>query len=338
MNSPKLALSAALIGALACSPAMASLAKSYQFNGKGNWSLDAAGSNSTPVGSISAVIPTGSTVEKAFLYSSLYTTSSTPTVDFDGTVYGPTDWTALGQTAGLQAFRTDVTSQVAAKVGGGSASPFSFSVDSESPNSTIDGEALAIVYSNPSEKERTIAFLDGFSATTGDSTALNLAEALTGAQLADPTFEAMLSLGIGFGFQPGGGQVSLVDVNSQRMTSCAGGYDDGAATNGGLITIGGIGDDFTTNPANPNCVSDSSQRADDEAYNLIPFLTAGDSVIDIDTINPSNNDNIFFAGVNITAVAGVNEPPPVTGNVPAPAGLFLMLAGLGAARLASRRK
>jgi len=336
MNFPKLALSAALIGALACSPAMASLAKSYQFNGKGNWSLDAAGSNSTPVGNISAVIPTGSTVEKAFLYSSLYTPTSTPSVTFDGTVYGPSSWTALGVTAGLQAFRTDVTSQVAAKVGGGSASPFSFSVDSETPNTLIDGEALAIVYSNPAEKERTIAFLDGFSATTGDSTALNLAEALTGAQLADPTFEAMLSLGIGFGFQPSG-QVSTVDVNGQRMTSCAGGYDDGIGTNGGLITIGGIGDDFTTNPA-ANCSDSGGPLVDDEAYTLLPFLTAGDTSITIDTRNPSNDDNIFFAGVNITAVAGVNEPPPVNGNVPAPAGLLLMLAGLGAARLASRRK
>ncbi|CCQ64459.1 Flagellar hook-length control protein FliK [Crocosphaera watsonii WH 0401] len=57
-------------------------------------------------------------------------------------------------------------------------------------------------------------------------------------------------------------------------------------------------------------------------YDLTPFLSAGDSQIVIDTENPSNNDNIFFAGINITAVAGVNEQPP---TVPEPTSIIGLL-------------
>lgn len=49
--------------------AEAALLSSYQFNGKGNWSIDGVGGNRSPVGTISANLPLGSTVEKAFLYS-----------------------------------------------------------------------------------------------------------------------------------------------------------------------------------------------------------------------------------------------------------------------------
>lgn len=319
----------------------ATLINNFQFNGNGNWSLDAVGSNSTPVGDLTAIVPVGSTIEQAFLYSSLFT-SSTPTVDFDGTTYGPAEFAPLGATAGLQAWRADVTSQVAAKVGGGSASPFTFSILSENPNTQIDGEVLAIVYSNPAEAERTIAFLDGFSATTGDSTAVNLADPL---DTSSPGFEALLSLGIGFGFQ-GTGMNSNVDINGRRLTSSAGGQDDGIGANGGLITVGGIDDD-PGNPDDPLAAASGDPRIDDELYNLAlgnsadatPFLLDGITVIDIDTINPSNNDNIFFLGLNITAEAGVNQPPPGPGptpSVPEPFTLSLMGLGLLGFRFARR--
>ena len=70
-----------------------------------------------------------------------------------------------------------------------------------------------------------------------------------------------MSLGSGFSSRAaagrnhvcGGGQFSTVDVNAQRLTSCAGNYDDGSGNNGGLITVGGVGDS-TDNPADPNAV------------------------------------------------------------------------------------
>lgn len=317
--------------------AHAALSTSYVFNGKGNWSLDACGSNSTdPVCTINAVVPSGSTVEAAFLYSSFTPSSSTtpPTITLDGSTYSGADWTALGANdVSLQAYRADVTAQIAAAVGGGSASTFTFTVQNEIPNLGIDGEVLAIIYSNPAESTRTIAFLDGFSATTGDSTNVNLADPLTAAQLSDPSFEAMLSLGIGYGYQTVGdsSQSSIVSVNGTTITTCAGGQDDGISANGGLITVGGYGD--STNAA--TC-DNSGPRQDDELYSLTPNLAAGDSTIQINTSNPSHDDNIFFAGINITAVAGVNEPPP--SSVPEPGSIALLGLGLLGLGFIGRKK
>ncbi|WP_310485021.1 PEP-CTERM sorting domain-containing protein [Chamaesiphon sp. VAR_48_metabat_403] len=308
--------------------ASATLLTSYQFNGNGNWSLDGVGSNNTPVGNISAFVPVGSKVEKAFLYSSsnFNNNSFVPTVNFDGTTISGAAWANLGTTSAgsLTAFRVDVTNQVAAKIGSGSASNFTFSVLSENPNGSIDGEALAIVYSNPNESERTIAFLDGFTNPTADTTSVNLSDPLTSTQLANPNFEALLSLGIGFG--AGGGQFSTVNVNGARLTSSAGGFDDGVLANGALLTIGGLGDSIA-NPANPN----SNTSPDDELYSLKSFLAAGNTQIKIDTTNPSNDDNIFFAGINITARAGVNAPPPAPTDVPEPFTIVGTLIGATAA-------
>ncbi len=308
----------------------AALIRSYQFNGRGNWSLDAVGSNNTPVGNVQALIPTGSKIEKAFLYSSTFNNTILQSIGFDGTTLNSSDFTALGVTGGgngLQAYRADVTSLVANKVGGGGGL-FNFLINFENPNRTIDGEALAIVYSNPSEAERTIAFLDGFSDPMGDSFTVNLADPL---DLTKPGFDAQLSLGIGFGFQPSG-QFSTVDVNGQRLTSSAGGQDDGIGENGGLITIGGLGDDPGNPP--PFATDAGGPRVDDELYTLTPFLSQGDTTIIVNTRNPSNDDNIFFAGVNITAIAGVDQPPPAEA-IPTPA-LLPGLIGMGVAALRKR--
>ncbi|AFY95966.1 PEP-CTERM putative exosortase interaction domain-containing protein [Chamaesiphon minutus PCC 6605] len=328
-------------GAIEAPNASAALLTSYQFNGNGNWSLDGVGSNINPVGNISAFVPVGSRIEKAFLYSStnLNNNSFVPNVNFDGTTYSGAAWTNLGSTSAssgsLTAFRTDVTNQVAAKVGTGSPLEFIFSVLSENPSASIDGEALAIVYSNPNELERTIAFLDGFTNPLGDTTSVNLADPLTSTQLSNPNFEALLSLGIGFSAGGASGQFSRVDVNGSRLTTAAGGADDGGLINGGLITIGGLGDS-TGNPLNPN----SNTEPDDELYSIKSFLAAGNTQIQIDTLNPSNDDNIFFAGINITARAGVNAPPPSDPTaVPEPFTIVGTLIGAGTAfRMRKRLK
>ena len=325
--------------------ASAALTNSYQFNGKGNWSIDGVGSNNTPVGSINAIVPVGSTVVKAFLYSTtLGNGSFTPIVNFDGTTYST--WTDLGFAAtccNLKAFRADVTTQVATKIGGGAASPFVFDVLSENPNGSIDGTVLALVYSNPAEQERTISFLDGNTAATGTTTFVNLTTPLTSTQLLDPTFEALMSLGIGFSFQTGSNQYSTIDVNSTRLTSAAGGSDDGTPGNGGLITVGGIGDS-TANPANPLAIPSSdysaAPRLDDELYSLKPFLNVGDTQIRIESTNPSNDDNIFFVGVNLTAKANVCvDDPDLCRTVPEPSSLIglAVLSTLGAASTLKRQ-
>jgi hypothetical protein len=325
--------------------AQASLAVDYQFNGNGNWSLSGLGSNNSPTGNLQALVPTGSTVEKAFLYSTLTPYGSFTSVTFDGTVLSSGSFTSLGSNPyGLQAYYTDVTSQVAAKVGSGSASVFNFSV-LEGSTYSQDGEALAIVYSNPTEKKRTIAFLGGSTNAAGDSFKVNLA-----VPLPDPTtagFEALFSLGIGYSYQSNmAQQYSNVSVDGRKLTSSAGGEDDGGPYDGGLITIGGIGDN-PANPANPDATP-TNPRSDDELYNLAlgngsspaPFLTTGNTSFTVTTQNPSGDDNIFFAGINITADAGVNQPPPTpfpTGAVPEPS-TYGLLGAVALAGLALRRR
>jgi hypothetical protein len=321
-----------------CSNAHANLASAYQFFGNGNWSIDAVGGNNTPVGTLQANVPVGATVEKAFLYSSLFTLSGSlavPSVTFEGTTYSGGAWTSLGTYAPqpgpnpgflLGAYRTEVTSQVATLAGGGSGSLFNWTINSENPNGNIDGEVLAIVYSLPSEPQRTIAFLDGFSTSGGDTTTVNFAAPLTAAQLADPM---LMSLGIGFG--AGGSQFSTVDINvaGNRLTSSAGGADDGSVANGALITAGGIGDN-PANPANPN----SNSSPDDELYTLNSFMSQGITSFDIRTQNPSLDDNIFFAGLNLSAEADVIPP---NNGVPDPAST-LMLLGLAISGLVGYRR
>lgn len=337
----KSSLAAGCILAAMAGPASADLDLNYQFVGNGNWSIDAVGGNGSPVGMIQANIPVGATVERAFLYTSLYSLVgpiTAPSVTFQGTTYSGAQWTSLGSYQPdptiypyfwLGAYRVDVTAQVSALAGGGSGSLFNWVVNSETPSFGdlgVDGEVLAVVYSLPGESYRTIALLDGFSTSAGDSTTVAFANPLTAGQLADPSFEALFSLGIGY--SAGGFQYSTVDVNvaGNRLTSSAGGYDDGASENGALITAGGIGDN-PANPANPN----STTSPDDELYTLGSFLSAGMTGFTIHTRNPSLDDNIFFAGLNITADARVENSVPDTGST-------LSLLGLGLAALAGCRR
>ena len=304
LRMPNVALLLGLaIVTLAPISASGALIESYSFQGKGNWSIDAVGSNSTPVGDLLIDVPAGSTIEKAFLYASMTTLGGSPEVVLGGTTYLPSAFTALGLNFDLQAWRTDVTSQISSIVGGGGTS---VTVTSETLGVAIDGEVLAIVYSNPAEEERTIFFLDGFAASGGDTTTVNYTSPLSDPTA--PSFEAIMSLGIGYGAQ-GTGQESTVDVNGTRMTSSAGGQDDGIYAAGGLITVGGIGD-LPTNPVDPFSPANGDPRQDDELYTLEPFLTLGDTMTTIVTENPSDDDNIFFLGVNITAEAAIGSPVP----------------------------
>jgi hypothetical protein len=313
--------------------AHAQLSPLYQFNGRGGMSLDGIGSNNTPVGNVLADVPVGSTVVQAFLFSSVYTGSSTiPDITLGSTEYSGSAWTTLPANPSvpiLDAFVTNVTSQMQTAIGSGSASPFSFSVTENTNNSGTDGEILAIVYSNPADPVSTVAFLDGTLATTGATTTVNYSSPLTG--VGTPGFSEVMSIGDGFSYQDyGAQQYSIINVDGRRLTSSAGGDDDnvgggadGSGENGNLITVGGIGDS-TANPTLPYATP-TTNRSDDELYDLgqgngplnvtngtspLPFVSNGDTSTTITTINPSNNDNIFFMGLDFTAEGAVDAPPP----------------------------
>jgi hypothetical protein len=174
----------------------------------------------------------------------------------------------------------------------------------EAQTDSTDGEILIVIFDDPNQiKDNTVALLFGAQQTVGDTFALRFAQPL---DLSDPHSTLTMSLGISFGHQDQlGQQYSLIDVNGRRMTTSAGGEDDGEMSNGALITVGGLGDS-PDNPGNPEAAP-TQPRSDDELYNLRPFVSAGDMQLTVQTSNPSNDDNIFFAAFflqNAAAVVG----------------------------------
>ena len=166
----------------------------------------------------------------------------------------------------------------------------------------IDGESLIVIFDDPNQvNDNTVILTFGAQNTLGDNFAVGLAQPVDKSL---PGFALDMSLGISFGYQ-GTGQYSQVDVNSNRLTTSAGGQDDGDDADGALLTTGGIGDS-NSNPADPNALP-LDYNSDDELYDLIPFVNNGDTNIDVYTLNPSNDDNIYFAGFflgSTTAIIG----------------------------------
>ena len=199
-----------------------------------------------------------------------------------------------------------VTDLVKPKLDAAPAGRVNFEI-TEVSSAQIDGSILAVIFDDPNQTtENTVVLLFGAQAIAGDHFAVNLAKPI---DTSDPNLKINMGLGISFGFQPTNQQVNLVDVNGKRLTSCAGGQDDGEGANGALLTVGGL-DDSNANP-DPNCSGSEGPRIDDELYNLVPFVSTGDKVIDVFTTNPSNDDNIFFASFFMTVQATTENHPPV---------------------------
>jgi hypothetical protein len=302
------------------------------WTGKVGMSIDAVGSNSSPsVGSIRAEIPVGATIKAAYLYS-----AGTPYPWYGDSPRTVADYNASGITlagnavtfsalVGASAIpnrpdignwftgRADVTSLVSTLAAGGGS--FSWAVDEGTLNQRIDGEVLAIVYEQSSLSQGSVVFLDGGLNTAGETNTVNFASPL--GDVTDPAFDATMSLADSFSYQPG--QTSTIDINGNRLSSSAGGYDDGIPADGGLITAGGVGD----SNANPGSPFDTN-APDDELYSLNPFLHAGDTSFTIHSINPSNDDNIFFLGLHISG-----EVSSVSGVPDSGTSLFLMSIAMG---------
>ena len=156
---------------------------------------------------------------------------------------------------------------------------------------SIDGCALHVVFDDPGQTtDNTVFIFFGGQDINGDDFAVTLATPLSGSDRAE------MGLGISFGFQPSS-MVSIIDVDSLRLTSSAGGQDDGAGVDGALLTVGGIGDS-TANPA--PTVPATSVRTDDELYDLRPFVGPNDTSILVATVNPTDNDNIFAGHIFVT--------------------------------------
>jgi hypothetical protein len=199
----------------------------------------------------------------------------------------------------------DVTSIVKGKIDTAASGIVSISI-TESDSSIIDGTILAVIFDDLSVIEsNTIVLLFGAQNVLGDTFSIVFADPIDKSK---PELALDFSLGISYGSQPNTPpQYSIVDVNGERLSSSAGGSDDGYNDNGGLITVGGF-DDSIGNPSDPYLSDVGTPTYDDERYDLIPFVQEGDTSMEVYTLNPSTDDNIFFAALYLGATTAiVNE-------------------------------
>ncbi len=339
MKIPKLnlALTALAVAvATASIPASATLIVRSAFNNAA-LSIDGFGGSS---GFLQSDVPINSIILKAFLYSSDVNGGG---IAGDVTLAGNFLASASGSlltpnTSDANHMIFDVTSIMKPLIEG----TWGLQNHTISEGGNTDGESLVIVYQNASTLGTAI-IMDGELSQGGDTTTLNFANPYASG-------DVIMSLASTFSFNgpPNNtGQVTKVDVTTsstaaRRLTSCAGGNDDGnfVAENGFLLTVGGVGD--SANNPDPNCAGGAE---DDELYNLglgnsanaTPFLQAGDTSISFRTDNPSNDDNVyglfFTSTFQISKVdggaicGGPNGPVCPPTNVPEPGGLALL--GLG---------
>ena len=325
--------SALSVGLTACS-ALADLRPSQYF-ANAALSIDGLGVRGSGTGQLQANIPSGSSILGAYLYTSSIwgATFVSPGIVFpvrlNGTLLTPSAGTLLRPDVNpVNTIRYDVTNIVSSAIQGGPGGLYNFNLQETGDN---EGSVLVIAYRNAATQGRSALIYDGELATTGDTTRLNFASPYTGGNL-------IMSLASSYSAQPSG-QFTQIDVRTsnnpvaRRLTTSAGGPDDGLFANGALITVGGIGDS-PTNP-DPFAIPFDGPRVDDEYYNLAlgnsadanPFITPGDTWAELITINPSNDDNVF--GVFISADFMIDNPIPTPG-----AAALLGLGGL----LASRRR
>lgn len=189
----------------------------------------------------------------------------------------------------------------------------------ETNSAFVDGSVLAVIFSDSSiDGLNSIRLFFGGQNPQGDSFPVTFTAPID-KSIAGTS--AGMSLGISFSFQPSTQpQFSTVTVTSrvgtaQLITSSAGGFDDGEAANGALLTVGGIGDQ-AGNPAVATLTNPTVSTYDDELYNLLAPLNNGQTSTTISTLNPSQDDNIFFAAIfaekiNFTPVTVLTPSPTV---------------------------
>jgi len=276
----------------------------YSDSGRLFLSVDALGTELS-AGSIQVERPEGGTVRRAFLIAASTGFSGYEIRDGDVRIDGievvwyqavPNSirsWNALADVTALVKPRLDVSS-AAGRV----------PIQIEEKNTHwIDGVILVVVFDDPNEsQEKDISLFFGAHAVDGDRFTITMAKPITHEH-------SLLELGVGisFGMQTSkaGEQYSVISVNGNRLTSAAGGPDDGSPAMGALITVGGLDDD-SMNPMDAfapvvNLV------CDDEYYDLRPFVRPGDNQIEIETHNPSKDENLFFA--SFVAAEGSADAP-----------------------------
>ncbi len=272
----------------------------FSDSGRISLSTDAIGTNRASGADVEVDKPVGGTVRRAFLVAASTGFSGYEPVDGDIELDGqPVVWddtrTMLNGISSVNVW-ADVTTLVASKLDAAQPGRVSIHVEEIANTFQIDGAILAVIFDDPTAvRDRAVVLAYGAQQVTGDRIRL---VRLPEVPLAD--VRATLGVGISFGYQPTG-QDSTIDVNGVRLTSSAGGQDDGAGANGALITVGGL-DDVAANPVDPFArgYQTSCPRCDDELYDLTSFITeSGVTLLELTTTNPSADDNFMFAALDV---------------------------------------
>ena len=283
-------------------PSSTGLNSIYSVTGNYTLSADGIGSESTTMLIRVNKLTAAATVVKAILMSTVTNatigngccTLNGTSINWDGSISYDGGF--------FNNYWADVTSIVAPVIDPLGAGISTMTV-TECNSGAQDGEALLVVFNDATAPQRTIIIMFGGLNTTGDTYAITLGTPI------DPSASgALLDMGIGDGYsyQTGGSQqYSIINVNGQRLTTSAGGEDDGGPANGMLITVGGIGD-LNDNPPDPYATP-TNPRSDDELYSLLPFITNTTTSISVNTVNPSNDDNIFLSYFVISGAAILGE-------------------------------
>lgn len=280
----------------------------YSDSGRLFLSVDALGTDLS-VGLIQVERPEGGTVRRAFLIAASTGFSGYEIRDGDVSVDGTAvvwyqavpnsirSWNALADVTALVKSRLDVSS---------SAGRVPIQIEEKNTH-WIDGVILVVVFDDPNgSQEKDISLFFGAHAVDGDRFTITLAKPITHEH-------SLLELGVGisFGMQTSTteDQYSVISVNGHRLTSSAGGPDDGSPAIGALITVGGLDDD-SANPMDAFAPV-ANLVTDDEYYDLRPFVRPGDNQIEIETLNPSRDENLFFASF-VAAQGSVDAPSRVS--------------------------
>lgn len=263
-------------------------------------SVDGVGTND-PGGAVATVDkPAGATVRNAYLIAASTGFSGYEPRDGDITIGGvPVSWDAartMSNGIGSVNVLADVTSLVKQAIDSAGAGSVGFRIAEGTATFSIDGAILAVIFDDPTvDVPATVVLAYGAQQVTGDRIRL-----VRPAEVPADDVEVRLGVGISFGFQPSS-QDNTVNVNGVRLSTSAGGQDDGQSSNGALITVGGVGDS-PTNPSDPFARGSqtSCPRCDDELYDLQPLLAdAPVSELELTTTNPSADDNFFFSSLEV---------------------------------------
>ena len=253
-----------------------------------------------------------------------------PTTIADGAVSldgSPIAWSdrVPGASGIFQNVYADVTSIVKPRVDAATPGLVDLTLTEADPSGfEVDGCGLYVIFDDPTQAtSNTVILLFGGVPQSGDEFAVTIAEPLIAGDTAQ--------MGVAIGWSTQGEYVSQaagsklcgsapeftpIDVNGTRLTSCAGGTDDGVGIffggsgAGGLaVTVGGIGDD-PANPADPlQQPGDGTQPRvqEDELYDLGPFLGPTGTLIGVKILSPVGADNVFGGHLFLTTPAVFGE-------------------------------